>query len=117
MTGVQTCALPILADALETYIKTGSKEELGKLESDHVIEKWRLYDLIGASEEIIKTGKTDTFVAWLGNYRAKGEMEKYVLPYKNEIKKLYGTKEGLNQRLQEIAGFLSSPRYKGFQKK
>jgi hypothetical protein len=44
-------------------------------------------------------------------------MEKYVLPYKNEIKKLYGTKEGLNQRLQEIVGYLRSPRYKGFQKK
>lgn len=106
-----------VADALETYIKTGSKEGLGKLESDHVIEKWRLYDLIGASEEIIETGKTDTFVAWLGNYRAEGEMEKYILPYKNDIKTLYGTKEALNQRLQEIAGFLRSPRYKGFQKK
>jgi TRAP-type C4-dicarboxylate transport system substrate-binding protein len=106
-----------LADTLEAYIKTGSKEELGKLESGHVIEKWRLYDLIGASEEIIKTGKTDAFVAWLGNYRAKGEMEKYVLPYKNDIKKLYGTKEALNQRLQEVVGYLRSPLYKGFQKK
>ena len=106
-----------LADTLEAYIKTGSKEEVGKLESGHVIEKWRLYDLIGASEEIIKTGKTDAFVAWLGNYRAKGEMEKYVLPYKNDIKKLYGTKEALNQRLQEVVGYLRSPLYKGFQKK
>ena len=106
-----------VADALEIYIKTGSKEEVEKLESGHVIEKWRLYDLIGASEEIIKTGKTDAFVAWLGNYRAKGEMEKYVLPYKNDIKKLYGTKEALNQRLQEVVGYLRSPLYKGFQKK
>jgi TRAP-type C4-dicarboxylate transport system substrate-binding protein len=106
-----------VANALETYIKTGSKEELGKLESGHVIEKWRLYDLIVASEEMIKTGKTDTFVAWLKNYRAKGEMEKYILPYQNDIKKLYGTKEALNQRLQEIVGYLRSPMYKGFQKK
>lgn len=106
-----------LADALETYIKTGNKEELGKLEEARVIEKWRLYDLIVASEEMIKTGKPDTLVAWLKNYRAKGEMEKYILPYQNDLKKLYGTKEALNQRLQEIVGYLRSPMYKGFQKK
>jgi len=91
-----------VADALETYIKTGSKEELGKLESDHVIEKWRLYDLIGASEEIIKTGTTDNFVAWLANYRAKGEMEKYALPYKNDIKNSTALRKRLTKGFKRL---------------
>lgn len=106
-----------LAEAIEAYIKTGSKEELGKLESDHVIEKWRLYDMVEVCEKLIKTNDTAPFISYMRKIRAPGEVDTYITPYQTEIKKVFGTKEALNQRLQEIVGYLRSPMYKGFQKK
>lgn len=106
-----------LASALEAYIKTGSKEELGKLEDAHVIEKWRLYDLILAAEKLIQTGDTAPLISFARTWRADDEVEDYIVPNQEALKKVFGTKEALNQRMEEIVRYLRSPKYKGFQKK
>lgn len=106
-----------LSKALKEYCRTGSKNALAELEKGKVVEKWRFYDYIDACEKYINSGRPDELKKWMGSYYAEEVVEEIFSKHLDSIKTIFGTKEALRTRVEEISDlFDTGTSYKGFQK-
>jgi len=105
-----------VAKALRAYRDRGSKAELLVLHKNTIIEKWRIYDWLVASEKLIKTGNVKPLKKWMASYYIKDVVNEIFSRHIDMVKKLYGSKKALRNRLDEYITYLESKSYKGFQK-
>lgn len=107
-----------IADAFGVYLKTGSKTELANLEKQKVVEKWRLYDWIVACESYIKTGNPAELKKWMKSFYVTEIVDDIFNNHMENVKALFGTKQALNDRVEEFQRFYSvgGKSYKGYQK-
>lgn len=107
-----------VAEALNVYIKTGSKAELAGLEKQKIFEKWRIHDWIAACENYIKTSNPAELKKWMNTFYVTEIVDEIFKNHMENIKFLFGTKEALNDRVEEFRRFyaLGGKTYKGYQK-
>lgn len=105
-----------IKNALEYYYMNGSKSRILQLSKDNIIEKWRLYDWITACENYITTGKDTELKKWFDSFHAGELSEEYFTKNPDAIKKLYGSKSALRDRIEELVALLNMIKgYNGYQ--
>jgi TRAP-type C4-dicarboxylate transport system substrate-binding protein len=105
-----------LVQALKAYGETGDKSKLASLESENVIENWRILGLIDASETLIQKDDPSLLKAWMAIFMPQAFVEEAFSAHMAEMKETFGKKEALMQRIEEMASFLGSKAYKGYHK-
>lgn len=106
----------IIANAIRAYQSTGSKDAVLKLTKDKIIEKWRIYDMLENSEEYIKTGNPEKLKNWMKTFYITEVVDEMFSKHLDSVKKIFGTKQALKDRMEEFLLTVESPMYKGFQR-
>ncbi len=105
-----------LGKALATYQKNGSLKKLKSLEKQRIIENWRIYGWLAASEHYMKTGKTDRLKKWMKSFFNDKEVDKLFTKDAAAMKKVFGSRKNISAILGSFRQYLETDRYKGFQK-
>ena len=89
---------------------------LKALEKQKVIEGWKLYDWVAASEEYIKTGKPDKLKKWMKSFFIDDIIDELFEKHSDVVRKMFGSRKGVNAILGSFRKYLDYPKYKGYQK-
>jgi len=104
-----------LVQAIKTYVASGSKAELERLEEEKVLPKWILYDFIEACEKDNTTNSHTNLKAWMEGFLPEALVNEMFAKHQGEIDKVFGTKAELVKWLNLLLLPLEDPRYQGFQ--
>lgn len=104
-----------LAQAIKSYVNSGSKAELGRLEEENVLPKWILYDFVEACEKDIEAKGHANLKAWMEGSLPQALVDEMFTKHQGDLDKVFGTKAKLATWLNMSITFLEDPRYKGYQ--
>lgn len=102
--------------AINSYVGTGSKADLAKLSDDKIIERWRIYDWVDASEYYIKTGDAGKLKAWLKSYYITEVSDEIFAKHMDSVKRVLGSKEAIKGMLSDFLVIFKANQYTGFQR-
>lgn len=107
-----------IGDALVKLMKTKDKSVVLKLDTDNILERWRVYDSIEAMEHYKKTGDNSKIKKWMKGFYIPEVVDEIFTKHFDIIKKLYSTEKAMNERMSEAAEAykIGQGMYKGYQR-
>lgn len=92
--------------ALAGYVQSGSLGELKKLSDTHVIEGWRLLKRIQVLEDYAKNGNISALKEQFALMMPEAFVGELFDKHQDEFKTAFGSKDAINQRVQEVIAML-----------
>jgi hypothetical protein len=108
--------LGVVSKALQEYQDSGSLKGLQDLEKKKIIANWQLYDWVAAADDYMKTGKLDKLEAWMKTFYVDSIVDELFNKNPDVVKKLFGSKKGVNAILGSFRKYCDYPKYTGYQK-